>query len=104
VTGGTVSGQDLRSAVDDAMAAQASAAALGGTALGNFTGGSLAAGVYEADSFDLNKTTLTITGGASDRFILNVNGEFDFHQARSCCRAGSPPTTSCSTSSAPETP
>lgn len=88
VTGGTVSGQDLRSAVDDALAAQASAAALGGTALGNFTGGSLAAGVYQAASFDLNKTTLTITGGASERFILNVSGEFDFHQSEIVLQGG----------------
>lgn len=88
VTGGAVSGQDLRSAVDDAIAAQASAAALGGTTLGNFTGGSLAAGVYQAASFDLNKTTLTITGGASDRFILNVSGEFDFHQSQIVLQGG----------------
>ena len=88
LTGGAVSGQDLRSAVDDAIAAQASAAALGETALGNFTGGGLAAGVYQAASFDLNKTTLTITGGASDRFILNISGEFDFHQSQIVLQGG----------------
>jgi len=87
VTNG-VSGLDLQPAIDDAIAAGAAAAALGGTELGGFTGGTLAAGVYHATGFDLNKTSLTITGGPSQHFVLNVSGAFDFHQSEIILEGG----------------
>ena len=88
VTAGVFSGQDLRFAVDDAISASAAAAALPAIELGIFTGGSLMAGVYHADAFDLNKTTLTITGGPFERLILNVSGPFDFHQSEIVLQGG----------------
>jgi hypothetical protein len=88
VTGGVFAGQDLRFAVDDAISASGAAAALPATELGVFTGGNLAAGIYHADAFDLNKTSLTITGGPFERLILNVSGPFDFHQSEIVLQGG----------------
>lgn len=88
VTGGVVAGQDLQLAVDEAIAASVAAGALPATELGTLTGGSLAAGVYHADAVDLNKTSLTITGGPFARLILNVSGPFDFHQSEIALQGG----------------
>ena len=71
--------------MSDAVTRSAFYAALPGTSLGaydlgagNFT---LAAGVYNATDFSFNHTILTITGGATDSFVLNDSGGFDFSQA-----------------------
>jgi hypothetical protein len=87
VSGGT-SAADLRPAVDDAIAASAAAAALPGVAVGDVTGGTLSAGVYNATSVDLNKTTFTVTGDPSQTFVLNVSGGFDVHQSEIVLEGG----------------
>jgi hypothetical protein len=86
VSAGT-SAADLLSAVDDAIAASA-AAALPGVGVGDVSGGTLAAGVYNATSVDLNKTTFTVTGDPSQTFVLNVSGGFDVHQSEIVLEGG----------------
>ena len=75
---------DLTSAVQAAIDRSAFYAALPGqVALGNFSLNSanttLLAGAYSATGFDVNSgSTLTISGGPTDTFVLNDSGGFNF--------------------------
>ena len=68
---------DLRSAVQAAV--DASATYAGGTAIAdiNDRSATLTAGNYRVTNFRLNSDVLTITGGPSASFVLNVTGGFD---------------------------
>ncbi len=73
---------NLSPAVQDAVNASAFWASQACTSLGAVSGdNTLAAGVYCATSFVANKNLLTITGSATDRFVINISGGFDFQKS-----------------------
>jgi choice-of-anchor A domain-containing protein len=87
ISGGVVI-KDLSSAVQDANAASLADAALAPTlVLGRVTRSMTLVGnggtnVIQLRSLDYNRDTLTLQGGASDTFVFNVDGDFDFARSR----------------------